>query len=78
MKAILVVFTVAGGMLTLIILIDFIMGTDPSTLLWKALNPFRVMEAAEYIIIFLFALMFSLKLLQAFLKKRRQRNSEAN
>ncbi|MEH7094286.1 hypothetical protein [Neobacillus vireti] len=79
MKAIMVVFILAGGMLGLIILLDFIMGTEPKLLIWKALNPFRVMEPAEYVIVFLFALFFSIRLVQSFLKKmRKQRESKTN
>ncbi|ULT59145.1 hypothetical protein L1999_11735 [Neobacillus drentensis] len=79
MKAIMVVFVLAGGMLGLIILLDFIMGTEPKLLIWKALNPFRVMEPAEYVIVFLFALFFSIRLFQSFLKKmRKQRESKTN
>lgn len=78
LKAIFVVFTITGGLLSLIILIDLIMGTSPSRVLWKALNPFRVMEPAEYVIVLLFSLFFCLRLLQAFLKKRRQRDSQSN
>ncbi|MBT2658200.1 hypothetical protein J7E81_23655 [Bacillus sp. ISL-18] len=79
MKAIMVVFILAGGMLGLIILLDFIMGTEPRLLIWKALNPFRVMEPAEFVIVFLFALFFGIRLVQSFLKKmRKQRESETN
>lgn len=74
MKAIMVVFILAGGMLGLIILLDFIMGTEPKLLIWKALNPFRVMEPAEYVIVFIFALFFSIRLVQSFLKKMRKKN----
>jgi hypothetical protein len=77
MKAIMVVFILAGGMLGLIILLDFLMGTEPNSLLMKALDPFRVMEPAEYVIVFLFILFFCLRLLQSFLKKKKkQSNSE--
>jgi hypothetical protein len=79
MKAIMVVFILAGGMLSLIILIDFIMGTEPKLLIWKALNPFRVMEPAEYVIVFLFALFFCIRLVRSFLKKKKkQSESQTN
>jgi len=79
MKAIMVVFILAGGMLGLIILLDFIMGTEPKLLIWKALNPFRVMEPAEYVIVFLFALFFCIRMVKFFLKKmRKQHESKTN
>jgi len=74
-----VVFILAGGMLGLIILLDFIMGTEPKLLIWKALNPFRVMEPAEYVIVFLFALFFCIRMVKSFLKKmRKQHESKTN
>jgi hypothetical protein len=69
-----VVFILAGGMLGLIILLDFIMGTEPKLLIWKALNPFRVMEPAEYVIVFLFALFFCTRLVKSFIKKMRKKS----
>jgi hypothetical protein len=79
MKAIMVVFILAGGMLGLIILLDFLMGTDPKLLFGKALNPFRVMEPAEHVIIFLFGLFFCFRFLQSLLKKKKkQPESETN
>ena len=74
MKAILVVCILAGGMLGLIILLDFIMGTAPDMLITKALNPFRVMESAEYVIVLIFALFFGIRLLRSYLKKRKAEN----
>ena len=79
LKAIMVVFILAGGMLGLIILLDFIMGTAPNLLILKALNPFRVMEPAEYVIVFLFALVFCIRLLKSyFQKKKKQNESQTN
>ncbi|PLS07216.1 hypothetical protein [Neobacillus cucumis] len=78
MKPILIVLVLAGGLLSLIIFLDFIMGTAPIRLVWKALNPFRVMEPAEYVIVFLFTLLFCLRLLKSFLKKRQQGDSQTN
>jgi len=79
MKAIMIVFILAGGTTSLIILIDFIMGTEPKFLIEKAINPFRVLEPAEYVIMFLFGLFFCFRLLQSFLKKKKkQPESETN
>jgi hypothetical protein len=79
MKVIMVVFILAGGLLGLIILLDFLMGTKPNLLIGKALDPFRVMEPAEYVIILLFGLFFCIRLLQSFLKKKKkQPESETN
>ncbi|MEH7417550.1 hypothetical protein V7266_19985, partial [Neobacillus drentensis] len=72
MKSLMIVCLLAGGMLGLIILLDFIMGTPPNLLIWKAINPFRVMEPAEYVIVFLFALFFCIRLLRSFLKKKKK------
>jgi len=71
MKAIMVVCILAGGMMGLIIFLDFIMGTAPNMLISKALNPFRVMEPAEYVIVFIFALFFGIRLLRSYIKKRK-------
>jgi hypothetical protein len=75
MKEFIVVLTLAGGLLFLIIFLDFIMGTSPHGLVWKALNPFRVMEAAEYLIVLLFVLIFIIKTLRSYIKMKRQGQS---
>lgn len=72
MKQFLVAILFAGGLLAMIIFLDFIMGTSPERLIWKALNPFRVMEAAEYIIILLFILIFCIIAIRSYIKKKRQ------
>lgn len=56
----------------LIISIDMIMGTKFSGVVTKELNPFRVMEPAEKIIILLFILYFSIKSVVNFFKKRNE------
>ncbi len=75
MKEFLVVLLLAGGLLSLIICLDYIMGTSPQGLVWKALNPFRVMDAAEYLIVLLFVLIFVIKIFGSYIKKKRQGQS---
>ncbi|MDR4946885.1 hypothetical protein [Neobacillus cucumis] len=75
MKAMFVIFILAGGMLGLIIFLDILLGTEPKRLFGKALNPFRVMEPAEYVIVFFFAFFLAVSLVKSFLKKRKKQNN---
>jgi hypothetical protein len=59
----------------LIISLDLLMGVSFSGIIWKAINPFRVMEAAEYIIVLLFILFFMLDSLGSYLDKKKEKNS---
>jgi len=56
----------------LIISLDLLMGISFKGVFWKAVNPFRVMEAAEYIIILLFGLFFMIDTLGAYLNKKKK------
>jgi uncharacterized membrane protein len=76
MKPILVSIVISIGMLGMIMFMDLIMGTNPNQVFLKALNPFRVMEAAEYMIIFLFVTLFMIKMVGAYIRKKRN-NSES-
>jgi hypothetical protein len=50
------------------------MGLSFSGIIWKAINPFRVMEAAEYIIVILFILFFLIDTLGSHLNKKKKEN----
>ncbi|MDQ1146364.1 hypothetical protein QE429_003191 [Bacillus sp. SORGH_AS 510] len=50
LKQLLVSFLIAGGLMGMISFLDVLLGTEPRKLIWKAINPFKVMEAAEYMI----------------------------
>ncbi len=52
------------------ILLDLQMGIVKRGIIWKVINPFRVMETAEYIIILLFLLFFIIGSVGSYLKKR--------
>jgi uncharacterized membrane protein len=62
----------------LIISLDLIIGIKFQGIITKALNPFRVMETAEYIILLFFFLFFVIDLIGAFLNKKRDDNSSSN
>ena len=78
MKILLITGLLAFLLLTLIISLDLILGTEPRSVIWKAMNPFRVMEPAEYVIVLLFILFFLLKILLTFLKKKKEENPSTN
>ncbi|MEH7336527.1 hypothetical protein V7161_28270 [Neobacillus drentensis] len=78
MKIILVTGLLAAMLITLIIGIDVIMGVRLSGVFWKATNPFRVMEPAEYIILILFILFFFIDSIGSYLNKKRQNNPPSN
>jgi len=78
LKQFFVTFLLAFGMLSLMILIDLKMGTPPHGIIWKTINPFRVMEPVEYIIVILYILIFLFHSLLSYLKKKRQNNPPSN
>jgi uncharacterized membrane protein len=61
----------AVSLFGLVMVIDLIMGIKFQGLIAKTLNPFRVMETAEYIILLLFILIFLIKLIKGYFKKKR-------
>jgi hypothetical protein len=75
LKAIFVVFILAGGLLGLIIFLDILLGTEPKSLFGKAINPFRVMEPAEYVIVFLFTFFIFVRLVKSYFKKRKKQDN---
>ncbi len=72
MKLFLVSVLLAAGLLILIILLDMLMGVDPSKVVWKAINPFRVIEPAEMVIILIFVSVF---LIDSFITYRKQKKA---
>ena len=58
--------------------IDLIMGVKFQGIITKTLNPFRVMEPAEYIILFLFILIFIIKIIGTFIKRKRAGSPSSN
>lgn len=71
MKIIIVTALLAICCASLIIFLDLVMGASFSGIIWKAINPFRVMEAAEYIIIILFILYFIFNAISALINKKK-------
>ncbi|WHY79685.1 hypothetical protein QNH20_11285 [Neobacillus sp. WH10] len=78
MKLFMVTILLAGGLLMMIISMDMIMGVKFPEIIWKAVNPFRVMESAEYLILFLLFFLFLSRRMWLFLKKRDNSNSSSN
>jgi hypothetical protein len=75
MKIIIVTALLAICSASLIISLDLVMGESISGIFWKAINPFRVMEAAEYIIILLFILFFIFQTISEYIKKKKEDTS---
>lgn len=69
---------IAAGLLGMISFLDLLLGTEPQKLIWKAINPFKVMEAAEYIIIVFFSIAFLIKALRYYINKKKQSNQPSN
>jgi len=78
LKLFFIIIFLAGGLLTLIIFIDILMGVNRHGMIWSAMNPFRVMEPVEYLIIFLFIIVFFIKSLGTYIKKKRKSQSPTN
>jgi hypothetical protein len=51
------------------------MGENTSGIIWRTINPFRVMETAEYIIVILFILFFVIDSIGAFLNRKKGNSS---
>jgi len=78
LKIFLVMVLLMGALFGLVISLDLTMGVSYQGIIAKALNPFRVMETAEYIILLLFILFFVMNLIGTFLNKKRDDNSSSN
>jgi hypothetical protein len=75
LKLFFVTILLAGFSTILIISLDLLMGISFTGIIWKAINPFRVMEAAEYIIILLFVLFFFIDTFGSYLNKKKGNSS---
>ena len=62
----------------LIVSLDLLMGINISGIIWKAINPFKVMEPAEYVIIFLFLLFFVIDTFGGYLNKKKEKQNPSN
>ncbi|MFZ7944662.1 MULTISPECIES: hypothetical protein [Bacillaceae] len=78
MKQFFVALLLAVGMLSLMIFLDLLMGITAKGIFWKTINPFRVMEPAEYVIVIFFITIFLLKSMFSYIKKKQQSNPPAN
>lgn len=78
MKLFLVTILLATGLFLLIIILDLLMGISPNGIVYKAINPFRVMEKAEYFIIFLFILFYIFDIIGGYLNKKHKSNPPSN
>jgi hypothetical protein len=65
----------AFSLFALIIIMDLLMGLKLHAIILKTINPFRVMETAEYIIVILFSLFLIIGSVKAYLKKKKSVNN---
>jgi uncharacterized membrane protein len=75
LKLLFVTILLATGLFSLIASIDHVlMGISANGLFSKAVNPFRVMENAEYFVLFFFFLFYIFDIVGAYLNKRKKSN----
>lgn len=74
MKVLFTTILIAIFLFSLIILLDLIMGFSIKEVLWKAWDPFRVMDPAETAIIFLMVTLYALRTVVNFIKKKKNKN----
>ncbi|WP_144549898.1 hypothetical protein [Bacillus sp. X1(2014)] len=76
------IFFVSGLLATfsviLIVSLDLLMGIGIPGIIWKAINPFKVMEPAEYVIIFLFLLFYVIDTFGSYLNKKKEKQNPTN
>lgn len=77
-KLFLVSMLLAVGLFSVIIMLDLLMGISPKGIILKATNPFRVMEKAEYFILFLFLLVYIFDIIGGYLNKKQENNPPPN
>ncbi|WML46998.1 hypothetical protein RCG23_15460 [Neobacillus sp. PS3-34] len=75
MKILFVTMLLAVSVLAVIISLDLIMGVSFSGVIWKAINPFRVMEPSEYTVVFMFIIFLGIYFLKTYLNKKSSNNS---
>lgn len=78
MKLIFATVLLAVLLFAIIFALDLISGVSIKGLVSKTINPFRVMEPAEYFIIILFCFFFMIELVGAFLNKKKGNNPSTN
>ncbi|PFP25813.1 hypothetical protein COJ96_18810 [Bacillus sp. AFS073361] len=78
MKIFFVTCLLATFSVILIVSLDLLMGISISGIIWKAVNPFKVMEPAEYVIIFLFLLFFIIDTFGGYLNKKKKKQNPTN
>lgn len=72
MKVLFATLILAGGLFGLILSFDLLMGVDRKGIIWKAINPYRVMEPAEYVITLIFILSFAIQAFKAHMKNKKK------
>lgn len=77
-KLFLVSMLLAVGLFSVIIVLDLLMCISPKGIILKATNPFRVMEKAEYFILFLFLLVYIFDIIGGYLNKKQENNPPPN
>ncbi|WP_035424201.1 hypothetical protein [Bacillus sp. UNC438CL73TsuS30] len=77
MKLLFVSMLLAVFSFSLIIGLDLMMGRNPNDVLKNALNPFRVMMPAEYLILIFFILFFLIDVFRDYLSKKNGDNSSS-
>jgi hypothetical protein len=78
LKVLIVSTLLAGSLISLIVVIDMIMGHKFSDVISKSINPFQVMEPGEYVIVFLFIFYIVIKSVYSTLKKKYAESSNQN
>jgi hypothetical protein len=76
MKIIGVALLITGCLMGLSLSIDIFQGLDVSQALYKAVNPFRIMEVVELFVLFFLLLLFFGESTYTFIKKRRQKKGK--
>jgi uncharacterized membrane protein len=75
LKLLLVTMLLGTGLFSLIASIDYVlMGISANGIIAKAVNPFQVMENAEYLVLFIFFLFYIFDIVGAYLNKRKKSN----
>jgi hypothetical protein len=77
-KLLFVTFLLATGLISFFIAMDLLMGTSFFKLIWNAINPFRVMEIAEYVILFIFVFILFIEAYVSYRKTKNQKTPPQN
>ncbi len=78
LKLLLVSSLLTVSLLLLVVIIDLLMGIHLSEVMKEAINPFRVMEPGEYVVVILFILYIVIKSVYSILKKKYAETSNQN